>query len=764
MSSEKSSHPVEIEKNGYSITSFCNRDEENQRHGMTRPYEEALGIEQASHNEAFFEDTLRIQNSREWRRLQGIYQFDVGSSYEHENRLTHTVDVQNVAERIARGINLDRHSVDLARSIAAIHDIGHMPFGHWGERAAAAKLKPFNKEWTHDAAGLRVVTEWSNRGLSHSGLNLTLDTLEGLAKRYWRYNEEQPASHFNHNLAELPDSIREIDKKYCLHLKKHNHIEGQIAAVADWIAFTGTDIEDGLRVGRMTVNEVCEHFPQAAKLYAETVQQLRIYANINGKGALKQASDTRQASLAKLFAGQIKSMLINDVAEQTKINIAGEVATGHLRTADDIRNLEHLLVGYSPEMLQGIKLFGKYCNDKVFQRTLDAHGPIQEIVELTIQDIVEGKMKLPGTWEKEADQLRSSGDSPDTKAALTELACTYMTCVMDDDAVKENVRKNHPEFWGQHFADKSAPPRILPAGIASTKSTSTMEGRSMTNNSTNRINQGSVPVLAPMSLHEFLDLPAGAVICSSVSGGDSISVIRPPSEIAKFALGSAGNSHAANDVVMARKLDAVGKPDEVQILSKLDFLANYRLQGSPLEGEALWNALPRMRKISFENLAQQTTESNTLLINVLQASFSLKEAADEPNVVNADGLNGMMWKMPSPFLLPQPSHKGSDTDAIQRGEAGDFLLFIPALNKTECIKQSDTTHSWHPIAPNDSQKPLSEVAPKLLDHFISRITKPYVGEPEVAAQALLDELRKQLTRAGWHRGEGAPLTHTNTTT
>ena len=469
MSSTETKHPVEIERNGYSVTSFSNRGKENQRHGMTRPYEEALGVEQASHNEAFFEDTLRIQNSREWRRLQGIYQFDVGHSYEHENRLTHTVDVQNVAERIARGINLDRHSIDLARSIAAIHDIGHMPFGHWGERAAAAKLKPFDVEWTHDAAGLRVVTEWSNRGLSHEGLNLTLDTLEGLTKRYWHYNEEQPMSHFNHGIDELPDSIRAIDKKSGLHLKKHNHIEGQIAAVADWIAFTATDIEDGLRVGRMTVNEVCEHFPQAAKLHADTVEQLRIYGRVHGKGTLKQGSDTRQASLAKLFAGQIKSMLINDVVEQTKTNISGEVAAGHLRSADDVRDLERLLVGYSPEVLQGVKRFGQYCNDKVFKRTLDAHGPLQEMVELTITDIVEGKIKLPGAWEKEAQQLRAAGDSQSTKASLTELACTYMTCVMDDSSVKENVRENHPEFWNEHFADKPAPPRISPAFVAKSR-------------------------------------------------------------------------------------------------------------------------------------------------------------------------------------------------------------------------------------------------------------------------------------------------------
>ena len=418
-------------------------------------------MEQAGHGDAFFEDTLRIENSREWRRLQGIYQFDVGQGYEFENRITHTVDVQNVGERIGRALNLDRNSIDLIRAISAIHDIGHMPFGHWGERAADAMLKPFGKTWTHDAAGLRVVTEWSNRGVSHEGMNLTLDTLEGLAKRYWRYNAAKPADFFNHDLTELPQSIKNIDQKFDLHLDKHNHIEGQIASIADWIAFTTTDIEDGLRVGRMTVNEVCKHFPQAAKLHADTIAQLR-----EAGGKFKREPDARQASLAKLFANQIKTMLINDVVQQTQANITREDAAGHIKTAEDVRHLEHLLTGYSPEMLQGVLQFGKYCSDKPFKRTLEAHGPLQQMVEMTIQDIVEGKLALPPAWQASYDQTLRTETSPDSKTTLTELACTYMTCVMDDKGVMDNIQRNHSEFWNQHFANRPEPSRISPASIA----------------------------------------------------------------------------------------------------------------------------------------------------------------------------------------------------------------------------------------------------------------------------------------------------------
>jgi dGTPase len=460
MGDDNKHYPIEIERNGYSVVSFSNRSADSQLQGVSRPFGGEAGQE-----DAFFEDTLRIQNSREWRRLQGIYQLDVGQSYEHENRLTHTIDVQNVSERIARKLNLDRQSIDLTRSIAAIHDIGHMPFGHWGERAAVAKLKPFGKEWTHDAAGLRVVTEWAN----YNGLNLTVDTLEGLAKRYWRYDDSKPASHLNHNTAELPDSIRDIDSKFDLHLGKQNHIEGQIAAISDWIAFTATDIEDGLRVGRMSLQEVCEHFPLAAE----------VYNDLDAKHGKKIGDEAEhyKVNMPKLLANGIKERLVDDVVGQLRTNIAREVAAGNLKNAEDARDLPQLLTGYSPEIQQGLRSFGKYCNEKPFKRTLETHGPLQQMAELTIDDIVSGKLQMPEAWGREAEKIRETGNTQDAQSALTELACTYMTCVMDDEGVKQNVRTNHPEFWSEHFADKPAPPRISPAFVSRVSSTPSVRSK-----------------------------------------------------------------------------------------------------------------------------------------------------------------------------------------------------------------------------------------------------------------------------------------------
>jgi dGTPase len=435
-------------QDSYSIVSFSNRSGEDQKHGVLRPFQEKLPIEQPGSEDPFFVDIQRIKGSREWRRLSGVYQFVVGqqNSKEPQNRITHTEDVQNVGERIGRGLKLDRHSIDLVRSIATIHDIGHLPFGHWGEKAAQECLKPFGRTWNHDAAGLRVVTEWSNRGISHEGLNLTLDTLEGLAKRYWRYIPGK-SDHFHHDLSELPQSIIAIDKKFGLHLDKQNHVEGQIAAISDWIAFTATDIEDALRMGRMTAAELCEHFPPAKKIYETIQEQLhdvpRVKTLGGRSGSLKRESDSRQASLAKLLADAVKTMLIDDVVTQTKQNIKREVAAGRLKTADDVRNLDGLVVAYSPEMLKHVQGMQDYSYRLRRARTSEADGTLQKMVEFTIQDIVDGKLALPKSWQLEADQIAKS---PEPKAALTELACTYMTCVMDDQDVISNIRQNHQEL------------------------------------------------------------------------------------------------------------------------------------------------------------------------------------------------------------------------------------------------------------------------------------------------------------------------------
>lgn len=443
-----------IERNGFSLLSYSNRRLSDQEAGQNRAYEKQLGFETFPGRPPFLHDMETIEGTREWRKLQGVYQFDVGLGYDYQSRITHTNDVKNVGARLGRELHMDETSIDLIRAICSMHDLGHMPFSHWGERAASKKLRPYGRLWNHDAAGLRVVTEWANGALSHAGLNLTRDTLEGLTKRYWHYNQDEAFGHFNHNRAELPQSIIEIDERLELTLSKHCHAEGQIAAIADWISITATDIEDGLRLGRMKIDEVCEHFPAACALYEETISELQAYEAENGEGQLKTdpegRKDSRYASLAKLFSEQIKEFLIEDVVQQTNKNLQEAVDNG-MEYADDVRNQNSLLVGYSPEMLQDVGRFSSYCNKDVFPRIISRHGPLQEMVERTLDDIVNGALELPDVWKEKMASIESDENllPRQRQAAKMETACAYMTCIMDDDAVRRNIRDKHPEFWSE---------------------------------------------------------------------------------------------------------------------------------------------------------------------------------------------------------------------------------------------------------------------------------------------------------------------------
>lgn len=460
---------VNTQKNGFSLLSFCNRRPEDQQGGKQRALERQLAIETFPDKPPFLHDMETVENTSHWRLLQGEYQFDVGLGYDYQSRITHTNDVKNVGARLGRELHMDEDSIDLIRAICAMHDLGHMPFSHWGERAAIAKLKPYGKLWNHDAAGLRVVTEWANGGLSHAGLNLTRDTLEGLTKRYWHYRDDEEISKFNHDIAELPSTIRKIDEILDLSLDKHCHAEGQIASIADWISITVTDIEDGLRLGRMTIKEVCEHFPAAKELYERNLAEINMYEEENGEGLLKTdpegVKDGRYASLARLFAEHIKEMLIKDVVRHTNKNLNLDVQNG-MEYADDVRSRNELIVGFSPEMQQDVNRFSAYCLKDVFPRIIHRHGPLQEMVERTLDDIVNGTLELPQSWRQQMDTIRNNTalTPRQQKGALIEAACAYMVCVMDDNAVCQNIRMNHPEFWEAELADRQVDSRLSTVG------------------------------------------------------------------------------------------------------------------------------------------------------------------------------------------------------------------------------------------------------------------------------------------------------------
>lgn len=198
----------------------------------------------------FQRDRDRIVHCTAFRRLAHKTQVFVPLAGDHfRTRLTHTIEVAQIARALARGLGLDD---DLAEAIALSHDLGHTPFGHAGEDALDPLMAPYGG-FDHNAQALRVVTALERRYAGFDGLNLTWDTLEGLVKHNGPLVGPDGAA-----LAErgVPKPIRDFDASFPLGLALHAGAEAQAAALADDIAYNAHDIDDGLRAGLFGLDDL----------------------------------------------------------------------------------------------------------------------------------------------------------------------------------------------------------------------------------------------------------------------------------------------------------------------------------------------------------------------------------------------------------------------------------------------------------------------------------------------------------------------------
>jgi dGTPase len=213
----------------------------------------------------FQRDRDRIIHSTAFRRLQHKTQVFLHHEGRHfRNRLTHTLEVSQIARSIARALRLDE---DLAEAVALSHDLGHTPFGHAGERALHQAMAEFGG-FDHNVQALRVVTRLENRYAEHDGLNLTWETLEGILKHNGPLIDGAGAPVGRYAEEGLPGGLDAIAVVADLRLDTHASLEAQAAAIADDIAYNAHDIDDALRAGLLTLADLVE-VPLVAGLLAE---------------------------------------------------------------------------------------------------------------------------------------------------------------------------------------------------------------------------------------------------------------------------------------------------------------------------------------------------------------------------------------------------------------------------------------------------------------------------------------------------------------
>jgi dGTPase len=311
---------------------------------------------------AFRRDCDRIIHSTAFRRLKHktqVFVFDEGDHY--RTRLTHTLEVTQVARALARRLRLDE---DLAEALALAHDLGHPPFGHAGERALDACLGAFGG-FDHNAQTLRVVAALERRYPEFDGLNLTWETLEGLVKHNGPLTDRGGAPLKRYRARGVPATILDYGRLQDLQLWSFAGVEAQVAAVADDVAYDAHDIDDGLRAGLFGVDDIA-----AVPLPGKIIGEIR---------TVHPGLDDHR--LVHELIRQLIGLLIDDVVAESSRRLALLAP----RSADDVRRAASPVAGFSPktgEADRAIKSFLKthmYRHARVMRVMDQAAGVVRDL-------------------------------------------------------------------------------------------------------------------------------------------------------------------------------------------------------------------------------------------------------------------------------------------------------------------------------------------------------------------------------------------------
>jgi dGTPase len=275
----------------------------------------------------FRRDCDRVIHSTAFRRLKHktqVFVFHEGDHY--RTRLTHTLEVAQIARALARQLGLDE---DLTETLALAHDLGHPPFGHAGERALDACLQAHGG-FDHNAQALRVVTSLEHRYPDFDGLNLTWESLEGIVKHNGPLTDRNGAAVGRYRDHGIPVGISDYVGTYDLELWSFASLEAQVAAIADDIAYDAHDIDDGLRAGLFGVDDL-KVIPLAAVIIADIARD---------HPALDD--DRRGAELVR----ELISCLIGSVVMEARQRLEA----ARPKSVDDVRNHGEVLIAFSPRV------------------------------------------------------------------------------------------------------------------------------------------------------------------------------------------------------------------------------------------------------------------------------------------------------------------------------------------------------------------------------------------------------------------------------
>ncbi len=362
--------------------------------------------EDSAHRSAFQRDRDRIIHSSAFRRLKHKTQVFV----EHEGdyfrtRLTHSIEVAQVARTISGVLGLNS---ELTEAVALAHDLGHTPFGHTGEDALNACMEPFGG-FDHNAQAIKIVSMLERHYARFNGLNLSWETLEGLAK------------HNGPVVGTIPGALADFNAEFDLELGSYASAEAQVAAISDDIAYNNHDLDDGLRAGLFNEEQIRE-LPIIGACYD------RVETLFPDLDFIRR----RHEALRRVFG-----VMVEDVIDESR-RIIGEVSP---QTVDDVRGSGQQLIRFSAPLYADLKVirafFFKhmYRHWKVRRMRRKAGLIVREMFAIFIED----PGMLPDSWQK------WTGDTDLQKARVI---ADYIAGMTDRFALDEHRKLTDPMSMG----------------------------------------------------------------------------------------------------------------------------------------------------------------------------------------------------------------------------------------------------------------------------------------------------------------------------
>ena len=358
----------------------------------------------------FSEDVRRIINSNAFKRLRGktsVFASNYGDHY--RNRMSHSIEVAHVAKSISGKLDLN---VDLSEAVALSHDLGHPPFGHYGEEIIKGILSQYGVEYDHNVQSFKIAVLLEKNSTKYNGMNLTIETLDGILKHNGVILK--PQSFISSYLGNY--NVERIN------LKKQTFLESQIAGFADDIAYTNHDMEDGVRAEIIRLEDVIK-----IPIFCDVIDDVD-KVKVNNKSLLY----FEETMLIKQATSRVLKIMIDDVVDNVRKNLSKQ----KILSSSDVIEIEDQIGTPSKSMIKNIVDIKKFLYQNFYSsKEVKKSSKKAESIIMTLFDYYKSS---PESIKDElfTELFRGCGDEKSFAIIISD----FISCMTEDFASK--VYKN----------------------------------------------------------------------------------------------------------------------------------------------------------------------------------------------------------------------------------------------------------------------------------------------------------------------------------